>query len=109
MVAAMTPTDPTRCTQITDNAIFTPAATIDSTACARVRFSAASRHDSNVIQPLMSAHVHMATNNGQLGTAAAPTHSLISPRPNNKRNAAQTRLKATMPHIVRANVRRIQA
>src|SRR5271166_3960040 len=82
IVPPITPSEPIRCTHISDNARFTAAATIDSTACARMRFNAANRHDSTVINPLISAHRHMAASNGHAGTAAAPAHNLINPRPN---------------------------
>ena len=108
MVPPITPTEPMCRTSAMDNAIFTAAAKIDRNACSRVRVSAASKQDSTLMNPLISAHTPIASNRENVGTAAGPAHARIKVRPKTTNAATQHRLSTTVPFMVREKVRRIQ-
>src|SRR5271165_1591148 len=74
IVPAITPTEPMRWTSTIESARFNAAAKIESTPCSRVRFTAASRHDSTVMNPLIKAHNDIVASSVDDGTAAGPAH-----------------------------------
>ena len=93
IVPAITPRAPIRCTSTIESPRFSAAATIDSTPCSRVRFTAASRHDSTVMNPLITAHNAIAASNAVVGTAAAPAHSRMSAFPTVMRSTPQSEVE----------------
>ncbi len=88
---------------------LTPAATIDSTPCSRVRFTAASRHDSTVMNPLITDHNAIAASNAVDGTAAAPAHQRIAVFPAAMNMTAKARLSTRVPRSVMRNALLIQS